>query len=271
MQLATEEGLIQALRSSIPSVNILAIQVIAKAAQSVGYTSILSDMRSLLLEFLRTWLCTLDMFVANLATKVLGDLLTTDYDPTLPTQGLLWRRVFRCKEHYELLLSRVSLKKETMTASLVGDKANKIQITLAQGRLLDLLPRLAALDFYAVSDSPPLLSALEEHYSMQDEDHGLLFFAGVKMVDLTDYLMQLTLWAFFFELFREMSATERKGTVMERLKSLYKRALANDPMLQTTIECMARAYRASENAPGLEVELDDFLMELQILDRQAGK
>ena len=79
LTLASEDALIQALRSPAPAAAILAITVIAKAARSPGDTAILSIMKGVVENLIRTWLSTPYVEVGEKATKVLGDLLEVDW------------------------------------------------------------------------------------------------------------------------------------------------------------------------------------------------
>lgn len=80
MTLASEESLIQALQSPAPSANILAMTIIHKAAKSPSDTAILSIMKGVVENLLRTWLSTPHVEVGEKATNALGDLFEVDFD-----------------------------------------------------------------------------------------------------------------------------------------------------------------------------------------------
>ncbi len=202
LSLASEDMLVQALSSPAPSANVLAMVIIHKAASTPSDAAILSVMTPLFTAFLTRWLAAPDVEVGTKGGRVLGDLLDVDCELPPPPpppraadadkqlvlrrvagQGKLWRRLFQDRDVYSLLVSLVSSspRRADMSAH---------QLTLAQGRLLRVLPRLAALNFAAVSGS------------------GLLQFAALNMVDKTDTLMHLSLVDFFEALVSVMRVAE---------------------------------------------------------------
>ena len=80
LTLASEDALIQALRSPAPSAAILAITIIEKASRSPSDTAILSIMKGVVGSFIQTWLSTPHVEVGEKATRALGDLLEVDCD-----------------------------------------------------------------------------------------------------------------------------------------------------------------------------------------------
>ncbi|KAH8802759.1 hypothetical protein F5884DRAFT_482497 [Xylogone sp. PMI_703] len=272
LQLASEEALSQALRSPAPAANILAITVIEKAARSPSDTSILSIMKGVIEDFLRTWLCSPDVGVGKKATEALGDLLQVDSDrknftgikermenlhistplnlnsSQPPGQGLLWRRIFHDREIYEMILSLCSFE-------TVGNGPGQIderQKTLAQGRLLDLIPRLAILDFQEISSSHfPDISVVPNRHTAE---YGLLGFAALDMVtDREDLLMRVTLLNFYAEFLNVMSQTELTKPTIDHLGRLMKEIIASDSATRRSLESMAAA---PDSSPEL-VELCD--------------
>ncbi|KAK8081094.1 hypothetical protein PG997_008912 [Apiospora hydei] len=127
LSMASEEALIQALRSPAPSANLLAMAILEKAARSPADAAILAMMNNIISAFITTWLSAPQVGVGEKGTKVLGDLLDTDCDaPPLshgvqssttlngmeiavrnkpPGQGLMWRRIFHDRDIYALVLS----------------------------------------------------------------------------------------------------------------------------------------------------------------------
>ncbi|CZT09512.1 uncharacterized protein RAG0_14253 [Rhynchosporium agropyri] len=265
LTLASEDALIQALRSPAPSANMLAITVIEKATRSPGDAAILSIMKSLVENFLQTWLSTPDVGVAEKASKALGDLLEVDCDRNLstridmklgglrlaPGQGLLWRRMFQDRDIYQLLFSLCS-----STTTGVGEgQLDERQKSLAQARLLRILPRLATLDFQTITRSQ--FPEVEKSYEV--EQPGILYFATVHMVNKEeDMLMHVTLIDFFTEFLELMSTTEISQPTMDYLAALVKKVAKEDPIMYEQLQTIAMSEETAETSP----ELVDLLLKL---------
>ncbi|KAB5532507.1 hypothetical protein GE09DRAFT_1040268 [Coniochaeta sp. 2T2.1] len=259
LQLASEESLIQGLQSPAPSANILAMTVLEKATCNPADAAILSAMPGLVSAFLRRWLVSPAVEVGQKAGIVLGNLLDIDCElppppPSTsssdmsqaivlrksPGQGKLWRRVFRDRDNYTLILSICS-GRDPDTA------ADERQLTLAQGRLLRILPRLAALNFHAVSSSEfasPIpsyftngaLAAEEESQRARTVD-SLLHFAALRMVDRRDRLMHLSLVDFFeaFVSLMRPGLTDYSAYKVETVRGLLGKATAQDADLKQAL------------------------------------
>ncbi|KAK4458254.1 hypothetical protein QBC42DRAFT_349761 [Cladorrhinum samala] len=262
LQLASESSLIAALSSPSPQVNILALTILHKAAASPSDAAILSVMPSLFSTFLTTWLATPHVEVGQKALKVLGDLLDIDCplppppppprQPAIttgiavayselvlrksPGKGALWNLLLSTHSTYALLLDLVS-GRHPLTA------ASQHQLSLAQGRLLRLLPRLACLNLAAISQSqfpaPTPARFTNGHGSssaVEDADvsapvptptpgQGILQFAALHMVDKSDALMHLSLVDFFEAFVSLMRVAEHSAFKVEVTKSLLEEAL----------------------------------------------
>jgi len=257
LSLASEESLIQALDSPAPAANILAMTVIHKAAASPTGAAILSAMPQLVAAFIRRWLAAPQVEVGQKGGKVLGDLLDIDCElppppppstrdaPTTeivlrkaPGQGKIWRLLFANKEAYMFLLALCSGRHPDTS----GDPH---QLSLAQARLLRVLPRLAALNFQAVSRSG--FSAATPAYLTNGHGggappsngprpgEGLLQFAALRMVDRSDVLMHLNL-VDFFELFVGlMRVTEHSAHKLETVRAMVAEAAAEDEALKEAL------------------------------------
>jgi len=264
LTLATEDDLIQALRSPAPSANILAMAVIGKAARSPSDTAILSMMKGVVMNFLRTWLSTPHVEVGEKATKALGDLLEVDCDRrsidskmndiqlasrTPPGQGLLWRRIFQDREIYEMLFSLCSFS----TMGTGEGQLDERQKSLAQARLLRVLPQLTALEFHAITHTH--FPEIEEQYSLGEGEHGLLYFATVHMVNKEDMLMHVTLINFFAEFLDVLSTTELTKPKMDYLAGLMKKVTASDATMYKSLDSLALS-------PGTSPELLELLIRM---------
>ncbi|KAH8879006.1 hypothetical protein GQ53DRAFT_706398 [Thozetella sp. PMI_491] len=256
LSLASPESLIQALESPVASANILAMTIIHKAASTPADAAILSAMPDLFATFLRRWLVAPQVEVGQKGGKVLGDLLDVDCELPPPPRdnpqsqmqvvlrrspghGKLWQRLLRDKGTYGLLIELVA-GKHTDTR---GDEK---QLSLAQGRLLRILPRLASLNFAAVTQSPfPALRPLHATNGHTPDsaasdptartNNGLLQFAALHMIDTRDYLMQLSLVDFFEALVSLMRVTEYSSYKVETLRSLIREAASSDPTLKPSL------------------------------------
>jgi len=238
--------------------------VIEKAARSPSDTAILSIMKGVIEAFIRTWLSTPHVEVGEKATKALGDLLDVDCDRRTidkrmdgmeitfrrtPGQGLLWRRIFQDRDIYDLLFNLCSFE----TIGTGENELDERQKSLAQARLLRILPRLAALDFHTVSHSH--FPDVEAEYGLEGET-GLLWFAATHMVNKEeDMLMHITVIDFFAEFLETISVTEINPSTMAYLKKLLKKVTESDQTIYKSLESIALN---PESAP----ELVDLLVKL---------
>ncbi|KAI4863807.1 hypothetical protein F4820DRAFT_459276 [Hypoxylon rubiginosum] len=239
LSLASEEALIQALRSPAPSANILAMTVLEKAARSPSDAAILAMMNQIVTNFLTQWLSAPQVEVGEKGSRVLGDLLDVDCDTRPPDglsvngteivvgrppgQGLMWRRIFHDRDIYDLILSLCSS----------SGPLNSQQQSLAQGRLLRILPRLAALNFRAVTWTD--FSDLNQRCANFSGNGGLMHFAALHMVDKEDILMHLTLIDFFEVLLSIQRITPFSTYKIDTLKGLVKEATTQDKALEAAL------------------------------------
>ncbi|KAH8912678.1 hypothetical protein BR93DRAFT_922652 [Coniochaeta sp. PMI_546] len=233
--------------------------VIEKASRTPTDVTILSTMPALISEFLRRWLVSQYVEVGQKGGIVLGNLLDIDCElpppppPSsssdmsqaivvrkTPGQGKLWRRIFFDRDVYRLILDICSGRDPDMAS-------NERQLTLAQGRLLRILPRLAALNFQAVSRSEfasPIPSyftngarAVEEENQQQRAVDSLLHFASLRMIDRRDELMHLSLVNFFeaFVSLMRPGLTDYSAYKVETVRGLLREATAQDAELRAAL------------------------------------
>ncbi|KAH0440853.1 hypothetical protein CcaCcLH18_02196 [Colletotrichum camelliae] len=245
LQLADESSLISALRSPAPSANLLALAILEKAAATPSDAAILSLMPKVVLELLRRWLSSPQVEVGEKASRVIGDLLETDCElpppaalPNLtgtdlvrrraPGQGRMWRRLFHDRELFGLVLS---LARGQDPAEEDGVTLSEHQLSLAQGRILRVLPRLASLNIVEVGTSqfPELTGS---------NDVGLLQLAALRMVDMEDTLMHLSLIDFFETLVSVMRVAEQSHRTMGILRDLVREASKDDQMLKEALRSL---------------------------------
>ncbi|KAI0481995.1 hypothetical protein GGR56DRAFT_164541 [Xylariaceae sp. FL0804] len=244
LSLASEDAIIRALRSPAPSANLLAMAILEKAANSPGDAAILAAMSNLVTSFLTQWLSAPQVEVGEKGSKVLGDLLDVDCDTRPPEglslsgmeimvrkppgQGFMWRRLFHDRDTYGLLLSLCRVGPHQNADGGLTEQ----QVSLAQGRLLRVLPRLAALNFGAVTRNS--FPELNQRYANFDSG-GLLHFAALHMIDRDDALMHLSLVDFFEALVSIQRITPFSTYKMDTLKKLVRDAVSHDPPLKAAL------------------------------------
>lgn len=224
-------------------------------------------MNNLVKAFIRAWLSTPEVEVGERATTTLGDLLMVDCDrrsaseiemtmkgldisSKVPTgQGLLWRRIFQDREIYEAIFSMCSLQ---ATGTIHLEERQK---SLAQARLLRILPRLASLDFKTITRTH--FPDVEQAFKV--EQPGLLYFASIDMVDKEgDLLMHITLVDFFVEFLQTMSLTDPTKPTVDYLGALVKKATGEDASLYQTLENIANSEDTNPELVDLLVKLNDY-------------
>jgi hypothetical protein len=258
LQLASPDELIQALNSPAPAANLLAMAILHQAAAQPEAISMLCMITHLVGAFIHRWLAAPQVEVGQKGTKVLADLLATDCElpaPSAPTrpdaghtelvqrkspgQGKLWHLLFNDTTMYTLLLDLIS----GHHPDTAGDPH---QLSLAQGRVLRILPRLACINFRAVSQSsviPPtpvhFTNGTEQSGSEQlpspRAGEGLLQYAALRMVLKSDTLMHLNLVDFFETLVSLMRLTEYSALKMETLRAMLGEAVAGDEVLKEAL------------------------------------
>lgn len=274
LSLASSESLVRALQSPASSATILAMTALEKAAKTPSDTAILSNMQDVVAAFITAWLTSPSVEVGEKATKVLGDLLDIDCDQlsaaTLSAtlndrsapvsrqhsgQGLLWRRIFHDSKIY---LSFFQLSSLTM----MDNAATRRQKTLAQGRILRILPRLALLDFSTLTTSPcPDAERLYTpvNFSTQpNRQQGLLHYAAIWMIDRDDLLMHVTLLDFFRELLDLWSLTEPSNATLLVLCQLVAKGVEMDEVYEQE-GALYEALKALRESPGTPHEMTELI------------
>jgi hypothetical protein len=143
-------------------INHVTLTLLAKASQSDA--AIIAGQPGVMMALVQLWLCTPETAVAQKALDV-GPLEVDHKRQTPETyddlgsridgnvergkgQGLVWRRLFGDRDIYGRLLSFCSLR--TVGQANQPSKRDK---TVAQARLMDLIPKVAKLDWDTVSHS----------------------------------------------------------------------------------------------------------------------
>ncbi|CAK7565770.1 MAG: hypothetical protein SEPTF4163_003697 [Sporothrix epigloea] len=274
LSLASEPVLIAALGAdAAAATNLLAMTVIHKAVGRaprrlgvVENIARLADMKALLAALVVRWLASPAVEVGECGGRVLGDLLdvdcplppvryvspaslttangslsgiaTTSVGPpspslrSVPGQGLLWRILLQESAFYTDILVAIC---QGSHPSVAG---NQHQQSIAQGRVLRLLPRLATLHLEAVATGP----------------QSLLTFAALNMVDKSDALMHLSLIDYYESLVSvlrvvasaqpvpgsgsEDGVSNNADYIIEVLRTLLRTATAQDPMLLQSLQTL---------------------------------
>lgn len=262
--MASPDDLIQALESPSPPANVLALAILQKASASPQEVTMLSTYVPLVKALIHRWLSSPRVEVGQGANKVLGDLLDVDcpFPPPppppstapgenpppiisirkAPGNGSLWKLLFQDKEMYTYILE--------LCSGLHPETVHPRQLSLAQGRLLRLLPRIAALDFRTVSHShitPPAPVHLTNGNQNGDlttpvppvrnprPGDGLLQFAALCMVQRSDQLMHLNLIDFFEALVSLLRVTDHTPLKVEVMRSILREATAGDEILKKAL------------------------------------
>ena len=210
--------LVVALRSRSRDVNLLAIEVLRKAALSASDAAMVAGMKELVFELLSAYFL-YDIEVSSAIVSLLGDLMaidlsgydktaqdvmmagTTDGTMTPPAgHGLMWKRLFDDRDIYSKFFTLTSPKSTDPVVGHVG-KAHR---TVAQARLLSLVVLLVKLDLDRVQASH--FPEVEASFGVEEGKGGLLEYISLHMVDTTDdVVMHLTLIDFFTSFIRAFS------------------------------------------------------------------
>ncbi|GJN70642.1 hypothetical protein VFPFJ_08856 [Purpureocillium lilacinum] len=256
LTIADPPSLLTALRSPLPGANLLALAIIHKAAGAPSDASILSTLPEVVEELVRCWLESLDTGVGERAARVLGDLLETDCEVIggegvngvanvdgvngtevvkrrLPGHARLWSLILQTRPNLSLIQSRCTLEAEVDEPSRTAR-----QVSISQGRLLRLLPRLAALNLRVISSTPFADLFMLPGVVSEQVGSGLLQWAALGMVDKSDFLMHLTLNDFFETLVSVMRVSTRSPDIDIAIKALVKTAVRNDMELGAALETL---------------------------------
>ncbi|KAK2742347.1 hypothetical protein FQN57_005435 [Myotisia sp. PD_48] len=180
-------------------INLLTLLLIGKASESPSYVAVIAESLDLVTSIVELWLSTDSTEVAQAAGDVLCSLLECDrdgltsghesLDKPSSCQGIMWRRVFKDKSIYSLLFSLSSLD-----GAGVPGRPTARQISVAQGRLLDFVSKIASIDWEAVTTSH--IPEVEGSF----KSSSLLNFAALHMVDTEDLLLHMTLLHFYCQM-----------------------------------------------------------------------
>ncbi|KAG6074520.1 hypothetical protein E4U33_002462 [Claviceps sp. LM78 group G4] len=249
LEIADPPSLLTALSSPLPGVNLLAFTIIRKAADFPSDVSILRAIPNLVGEMVRCWLATESVDVGEFAARVLRELLETDCDipqyyavdeqdsqtcvdsnetnaeRRVPGHGQLWQLIFSSRPILSLIQRYCSVEAETTDGTLPRAMH---QVTISQGRLLRLLPRLCAMNYPVLSRCvyPDLFVLPSAEIGQLGQ--GLLQWAALGMVDRRDFLMNLNLIDFFETLVSIMRRCKRSSELDSLIGNMVKTAIRFD-------------------------------------------
>lgn len=245
--LAENHILLAALRSPLVSVNQLALVIIHKAAATPEDAATFSSLPEIVEDVVRLWLQVPSVSVGERAVKVLGDILETDCDGAVsngeshvPGRGLakggglgegrLWRLIFQNHSILSLIQKSCTLNQEPSRSTHA--------VTISQGRLLRLLPRLAHLNLPVLSqpyfpDLFPLSDLTAQHVG-----RGLLQWAALGMVAKSDTLMHMTLVDFFEAFVSVMRSSRFSRGAEDAVGSLVRTAVRGDDELDAALRSL---------------------------------
>lgn len=209
LQLQPPVDFVAALDVAAQPFHRLVLELLDKAAERPQDAALLAGMPRVVFMLIKLWLSTSDMGTADAAQDLILSLLKTDKEPAKPGvstddvlpiadgsshgQGLIWRRLFGDKDVYGLFYSCCSL-------GPYGDAALPKNVkTVAQARLMAILPKIGLLDWSYISRSHQ--PDIESLYGLSPSDYGLLDYVSLHMVDYkNDVLIHINLLQYFTEL-----------------------------------------------------------------------
>ena len=188
--------------------NGLTIALLEKATYRAADAENIASSQGILLALVRLWLNTPDAKIASQAEELLFKILKADRQPPQIFEndlsvrnsyvGAVWRRLFGDRDVYETLYNSCTATKNTLS-----QLQNLKQVSLAQGRLLSWLPKVANLKWNLLLESHH--QEVESGFQLDYPCVGILRFAATCMVDKTDILMHMLQIEFFCALLRIQS------------------------------------------------------------------
>lgn len=259
------------MASPEPGANLLAFDIILKASKTPTEAALLSTQPEIVEAFLKCWLESPDVAVGEQGVKVLGDLLETDCDLVpggeegvngtsnhsivngtitfpprrrrLPGHGRLWNLIFRRRPLLELL------KSFWTPETTPNPTRRRHQTSIAQGRFLRILTRLAALNINILSQTEfPDVFPLPEDI-VQTVGQGILQWAALNMVDKSDILMHLNLIDFYESFVSVMRVTHLTAEQGSFVRNLVRVAVQDDSELKDALRGLPNRTVEEEAEP----------------------
>ncbi|KAF4547109.1 Hypothetical protein D9617_59g026480 [Elsinoe fawcettii] len=190
--------------------NRLLLAILQKATRRPSEAATVAGRPEIVSSLVTLWLSTPDPGIAQEAGEVFYGLLKVDHQASQDgagSPGLFWKRVFQDKDVYSLFFSLC-----VADPSKSDHELTRNQRTLAQSRLLEVLPNLAALDWQTMTNSHS--KEIEGKYftGTKIPQSSLFTFATLQMVDTEDdVLMYKCLFEFFADLIRTVNEEGRSS------------------------------------------------------------
>ncbi|KAI5457140.1 hypothetical protein BGZ63DRAFT_395506 [Mariannaea sp. PMI_226] len=242
------DSIVVALKSPVPGAVLLALGIVQKATRDIEDIRLLSNHPEVLDEILQVWLANPDVGASSQANNVLDELLTADC-PNLPENappvnghflgiahempksrfygdGVIWRYMFQQRRGLSIISA---LCKPEIPTRVTG---------YAQSRLLRILPRLVHLNYRAVCEIPfPDLLTMPEPLRAR-VGTGLLQWAALNMVDMTDVILPYILTGFFEAFVSIMRISNRVHEKDELVRTFMKAATEQYAWLEQTLRTL---------------------------------
>ncbi|PHH92407.1 hypothetical protein CDD83_7588 [Cordyceps sp. RAO-2017] len=249
LALADPPSLLTALRSPLPGANLLALAILHKAAGSAADAALLSTLPEVVEELVRRWLESPDVGVGERAAKVLGDMLEVDCDVVeangcsasqatgselvkrrAPGHARLWHLILQSRPNLSLI--------QYLCTPDEKERRSMRDVTISQGRVLRLLPRLCALNIGPLSQTLFADIFLVPAATARETGQGLLQWAALAMVDKSDVLMHLNLIDFFETLVSIIRVSDSSPRKHVTVKNLVKAAVRADQDLESALRTL---------------------------------
>ena len=255
LELQPETDLLAGLQAPYEGLNLVVLKLLSRT-ESPADVWLVAGKPDVVYALVELWLTTQHVAVAEQADLALKHMLDLDnpikHQGSLPStegsisvsemmaqsSGLIWRRIFKDKNIYGLLFRMCSQNQPH------GDtRRTQKQITIAQGRLLELLSNT----FYAPQIWESQLREVEQKYNISARG-GLLEFAMTEMVDYeNDLLMHIVLIEFYTKLFRSGADSDISDPLKARREVSQDSSLALNAMIQTGLHQRTLSYYLSPN------------------------
>jgi hypothetical protein len=266
LQITDPPSLITALQSPLAGANHLALAILHKGAATIQEAARVAVLQGVVDALIRMWLQTEDTGVAEKAARVIGDLLETDCAfpwPAPRANGTANEIVFppRAAQPAEqdshgyatlwnFIFSNRSIFKLFPKLCNPSESRTNHQVTLAQGRLLRLLPRLATINLRDITWTP---FPDELPTFPRAGGGGILQWASLYMVDKTDILMHLNLVDFFETFVSVMRVAGTRSTTQENsdaaVAELVRKAVREDAELESALRSLPNRTVQEEAEP----------------------
>lgn len=261
LELCTAEYLSKALCSQQPQINEFALDMLEKATAMPSYATLLAANPSLLRALLDRTLISDSVEVGQRGVRIIGDLLDVDCPRAQPSftdeqrsildlrlihrringHGSVWRRLFGQPVDNFLLKTLQAINWRLFPASSDNRSILKSR-TIAQSRVLDLIPRIMVLDPQPLIEpdaaiAPSLLGPDATLLSPSDRPVSLLEWITVEMVDRrNDMLMHMTWIDYMKRLVGVMRVADTELVVAPTLGRLI--SMVQDPVMVSSLWTM---------------------------------